>query len=67
MPNLNTGMLASLPVRLPPRELQDSFARLTFPMAETREALTATNENLRSTRDLLLPRLLSGQITLEAH
>ena len=65
MPNLNTGMLATLPVRLPPRDLQDSFARLIFPMAEAREALTATNENLRSTRDLLLPRLLSGQIELE--
>ena len=67
MPNLNTGMLASLPVRLPPRVLQNHFARLTFPMAEARESLHATNENLRRTRDLLLPRLLSGQLKLEAH
>ena len=64
MPNLNTGVLSSVPVRLPPRKLQDDFARLTFPMAETHEALTAKIENLRRTRDLLLPRLLSGKIAL---
>ncbi len=66
MPNLNTGILSSVPVRLPPRKLQDDFRRLTFPMAEAREALTARIGNLRRTRDLLLPRLLSGQIDVEA-
>ncbi|MCE9555335.1 MAG: restriction endonuclease subunit S [Planctomycetes bacterium] len=64
MPNLNTGVMSSVPVRLPPRKLQDHFAHLTFPMAEAREALTATIENLRRTRDLLLQRLLSGQVEL---
>jgi type I restriction enzyme, S subunit len=64
MPNLNTGVLSSVPVRLPPRKLQDDFARLTFPMAQAHEALTAKIENLRRTRDLLLPRLLSGQVNL---
>ena len=66
MPNLNTGVLSSVPVRLPPRKLQDDFARLTFPMAETHEVLTAKIENLRRTRDLLLPRLLSGQVAVDA-
>ena len=66
MPNLNTGLLASIPLRLPPKTLQDDFARLTFPMAEAVEALTAKTQNLRRTRDLLLPRLLSGQIDVEA-
>lgn len=64
MPNLNTGVMASVPVSLPPRRLQDEFARLTFPMAEAREAITAKVENLRRTRDLLLPRLLSGQVNV---
>ncbi|HEX6189313.1 MAG TPA: restriction endonuclease subunit S [Pyrinomonadaceae bacterium] len=63
MPNLNTALLSSVPVKLPPRNLQDNFARLTFPMAEAREALTAQNETLRRTRDLLLPKLISGEIT----
>ncbi|MEO8008452.1 MAG: hypothetical protein ABI728_08035 [Betaproteobacteria bacterium] len=62
MPNLNTGVMSSIPVRLPLRKLQDDFARLTLPIAEAHEALTAKIENLRRTRDLLLPRLLSGQV-----
>ena len=62
MPNLNTGLMASVPLTLPPRELQDIFAARTSPMAEAREALVAKITNLRRTRDLLLPRLLSGQI-----
>lgn len=61
MPNLNTGVMSSVPVKLPTPKLQNDFARLTFPMAEAREALTAKIENLRRTRDLLLPRLLSGE------
>jgi len=65
MPNLNTAVMASVPVKLPPRKLQEDFARLTFPMAEMGEALTAQIENLRRTRDLLLPRLLSGQVNLK--
>jgi hypothetical protein len=65
MPNLNTGLLASIPIALPPRDIQDRFAALTFPMAQGREALVAKIENLRRTRDLLLPRLLSGQVSLD--
>jgi type I restriction enzyme S subunit len=67
MPNLNTGVLASLPVLLPPRNLQAEFARLTFPIEQVREALSAKSENLRRTRDLLLPRLLSGQVNLTSN
>lgn len=65
MPNLNTGVMASVPVKLPPRDLQDAFARLTFPMAEAREVLTAAIENLRRTRDLLLPKLVSGEVSVQ--
>jgi type I restriction enzyme S subunit len=65
MPNLNTGVMASVPVKLPPRDLQEAFARLTFPMAEAREVLTAVIENLRRTRDLLLPKFVSGEVSVE--
>ena len=61
MPNLNTGVMSSVPVKLPPRKVQDDFARLTFPMARSREALTANIDTLRRTRNLLPPRLLSGR------
>jgi type I restriction enzyme S subunit len=66
MPNLNTGAMLSVPVKLPTRKLQDDFARLAFPIAEAREALTAKIENLRRTRDLLLPRLLAGEVVLSS-
>jgi type I restriction enzyme S subunit len=62
MPNLNTGLLSSVPISLPPRAIQDHFARLSFSFAQAQEALHARIQTLRRTRDLLLPRLLSGGI-----
>lgn len=64
MPNLNTGVMASVPVRLPPRTMQDHYERITWPMAVARDSLMTKIENLRATRDLLLPRLLSGNYRL---
>ena len=66
MPNLNTSLLESVPLRLPPSNLQCQFSALSYPLATARENLSATIDNLRRTRDLLLPRLLSGQIDVEA-
>jgi type I restriction enzyme S subunit len=64
LPNLNAGLMASVPVLLPPRSLQDRFEATTFSMAELIEALLNQNAVLRQTRDLLVPRLLSGQLRL---
>jgi type I restriction enzyme S subunit len=66
MPNLNTSLLETVPLRLPPSNLQCQFSALSYPLATARENLSATIDNLRRTRDLLLPRLLSGQIDVEA-
>ncbi len=59
MPNLNTGILSSVPVTLPPKLIQEQFAKLSFPFAQHRESLQSSIKNLRNTRDLLLPKLLS--------
>jgi type I restriction enzyme S subunit len=56
--------MASVPVLLPPRSLQDRFELATVPMAQLIETLVDQNAVLRQTRDLLLPRLLSGQLRL---
>jgi type I restriction enzyme S subunit len=64
MPNLNTKLLATVPLALPPRDLQDAFAARTLPLAQMRELHAAKIENLRRTRDLLLPRLLSGELAV---
>jgi type I restriction enzyme S subunit len=49
---------------LPPSALLERFAKIGGPQAELIAVLQRQNVNLRETRDLLLPRLLSGQLRL---
>jgi type I restriction enzyme S subunit len=51
---------------IPPAPLLKQFGDATIPMAEQIHTLQRQITNLRRTRDLLLPRLLSGQIDMEA-
>lgn len=53
----DTFMLA-----VPPSELVDRFARLVRPMFRLSYELFVATANLRTTRDLLLPQLVSGAI-----
>ena len=46
----------------PPRELLDRFSAIVAPNFRLIQQLHLRTDNLRRTRDLLLPRLLSGQI-----
>ncbi len=50
---------------IPPLPLLKQFGDATIPMAEQVHKLQLQIQNLRCTRDLLLPRLLSGQIDVE--
>ena len=49
---------------IPPEPLRVSFRELVAPLFSQIGTLGLTIQNLRRTRDLLLPRLLSGQVTL---
>ena len=49
----------------PPRALLDQFSAIVSPSFRLIYKLHKQIQNLRRTRDLLLPRLLSGQIDLE--
>lgn len=49
---------------IPPTPLLKKFGDATIPMAEQIHTLQRQVQNLRRTRDLLLPRLLSGQASL---
>jgi len=49
----------------PPHPLISSFAGVADPIFEQVKTLQRQVQNLRRTRDLLLPRLLSGQIALD--
>ena len=50
----------------PPSNLTDSFELFLKPMFRNLEVLVAKNRNLRQTRDRLLPKLISGEIDVEA-
>lgn len=64
--NLSPIQAAQLECVYPPRELRQQFDQLADPMIQRIVQLYSTIQNLRRTRDLLLPRLLSGQIGVEA-
>jgi type I restriction enzyme S subunit len=50
---------------IPPAPLLKKFGAATIPMAEQIHTLQRQIQNLSRTRDLLLPRLLSGQVELK--
>lgn len=51
-----------LDILLPPREIQARWKQNAKPLADMCRLLTRKNENLRAQRDLLLPKLVSGEI-----
>jgi type I restriction enzyme S subunit len=63
---ISRGVFKTIEFLQPPKQLTERFEAVVAPMAEQVLALQRQVQNLRRTRDLLLPCLLSGQIELEA-
>ncbi len=63
--SLRTEVIENVQVLLPSRELLERFANAVRPMWHQIGTLKRQIKNLRRTRDLLLPRLLSGQVALQ--
>jgi type I restriction enzyme S subunit len=61
---LGRSVISEMKVLVPPQELQQKFGRLAGPIREQAEMLVAQNGLLRAARDLLLPKLISGEIDL---
>jgi len=59
------GSLAEMPLVLPPHAMLKKFENIVAPMLESISNSFFKLDSLRRTRDLLLPRLLSGQINLK--
>jgi type I restriction enzyme S subunit len=59
------GSLSEMPIVLPAPEVLERFEGVVAPMLSRLVQSFFTLGNLRRTRDLLLPRLLSGQIDME--
>ncbi len=64
MPVINGSVFTTMPVSVPTLRLAAQFERIAGPMLDELCLLSVRNQNLRRTRDLLLPRLLSGQLRL---
>lgn len=64
MPRANNRVLADYRCALAPSNISDQFGRAAWPMIESAAALQASNANLAAARDLLLPRLISGQLSV---
>jgi type I restriction enzyme S subunit len=63
---ISRGVFKTIEFLQPTEQLTKQFEAIAGPIAEQVLALQRQIQNLRRTRDLLLPRLLSGQIDVEA-
>ena len=63
-PNANARVLAAAEILVPPRHLQRDFNGCIEPLFDQREVLQLQNQQLRTALDLLLPRLMRGEIAV---
>jgi len=61
-PGINQAGVKSLPILLPPKELIELFDNKVEPLLGLLFNLAKRNQTLRKKRDLLLPKLISGEI-----
>ena len=65
VPTLDRKAVHRVPVLIPPRKLIALFDEQLTPMFAQLRNLRQQNQKLRAARDLLLPRLLSGEVRCE--
>jgi type I restriction enzyme S subunit len=58
--------LKQFPVAVPPKQILDRFEKFASPCLQTVGVLADANHRLAASRDLLLPRLISGELPLSA-
>lgn len=63
-PNANAKALSGAEVFVPPQLLQRTFGEFVEPLIDQRETLVSQNQKLKKARDLLLPRLMNGEIAV---
>ncbi len=61
---LTKEMMSRFEIALPSSALMRQFGEFAGSAFRQREVLAAQNEKLRAARDLLLPRLMSGEIAV---
>ena len=63
---LTRDSIAGFPILLPPLELIRRYGQIAGSIHTQRENLSQRITNLRTTRDLLLPKLVSGEVSVES-
>jgi type I restriction enzyme S subunit len=66
MPRANWDVLTKYPLPLPSGALLEQFNGIIHPTVEILQNFVFRNRNLCTTRDLLLPKLISGEVPVEA-
>jgi type I restriction enzyme S subunit len=66
MPRANWDVLTKYPLPLPDAALLEQFNGIIQRTVEMLQNLVFRNRNLRITRDFLLPKLISGEVPVEA-
>lgn len=66
VPTLNRNDIHGLPLLLPPSDLLRRFEGMVQPMRKQLRVLELKNANLRAQRDMLLPKLISGEIDVSS-
>ena len=62
MPRADWKVLVKYPVIIPPEQITQRFSSFVRDVVDQIQNLIFQNRNLRQTRDLLLPKLISGEI-----
>lgn len=64
-PLLTQNTIKKIPVILPESSINRNFKKIIEPILDFKFNLVDKNINLRKIRDLLLPKLISGEIDVE--
>jgi type I restriction enzyme, S subunit len=64
--NISQEIIKALPLLSPNPEVMTCFNRAVAPLMALIGILQRKNRTLRTTRDLLLPKLISGEVSVEA-
>ena len=63
-PNANAKVLGSAALLMPPQILQDQFSDFVRQIISQRDTLIRQNARLSKARDLLLPRMMNGEVII---
>jgi type I restriction enzyme S subunit len=65
VPTLNRNHIDGIKIAVPDKDLQRRFDAMVSPMHEQKEQIIKANEALTQMRDTILPRLISGKLSVE--